>query len=861
MRAPCIQAVGQALGRAPTVAEAKGIEDRVKLQMRLISTRDPAAWGKMTAVEQLQAAAKAAAADMVHDVQKQQQRVALSIAAHDKIDTWLNSQPLNNPGDKLRAMSQLLDWLPGAKNEAPFSVASRSLALTNRNLGRLIDLWTASHPKFFGTIESAEGIHALFRELWGENTGNAAAKAGAQSWFKLTDDLRDHFNAAGGDIGTLHDEWHHPQYHASWLVAKAGMQEWIGDVLPILDRSKYINLDGSRMTDQQVSGVLRAAYDSIITEGRNSMEPGAPRGAGGMIANREAQHRAIFFKDADSFIDYQAKYGGRSLYRVLTGHVSRLSRDIALMESFGPNSEAVYRKFADQALLEEIRANPTKQGRLQAKAYFNDRMFDYIAGRNQVVNQNVADFFQGMRNWMTATKLGSVAITALSDEAGMAATSWANKIPYSEVLLREAALLNPANLADKRVLQANGLGLQTMIGGLNRFAMEELGEGVSSKVANAVMHLSGAEPMWDIRRQALGSTIMSHLGELVQKYPDFASFKAAEGDTILGRKGITEQAFKVWQRAEPEIWRDRPVLTPQAISSIPDAKLADLGNPAALRREATTQLLAHTLEEAGMGAMDTGPRQRVLMTGGAARGTVAGELARSVGLFKGFAASMMMKHWTRAASMPGFTGKVAYLAPLIVFGTAIAAARNQIVNLLSGENPNNMVSDNPYTLGLDPKFWGAAALRGGGLGYYGDFLYSQLNGYDTSLTEALGGPVITTISDIANLTHGAIMQKLRGQNVDEGAKLVRFARNNVPLLNMWYTKAAFDHLIWQNMQEAASPGYLDRMQARAYNDKGTTWYWKPGSNDIEAPDLAQAWQPERGRLNAEAFGRKIGLED
>jgi len=70
--------------------------------------------------------------------------------------------------------------------------------------------------------------------------------------------------------------------------------------------------------------------------------------------------------------------------------------------------------------------------------------------------------------------------------------------------------------------------------------------------------------------------------------------------------------------------------------------------------------------------------------------------------------------------------------------------------------------------------------------------------------------------------------------------LVKLLRSNAPE-NLWYTKAVLDHLIFNQLQEWASPGYLDRMQARAEKTYGQTYWWKPDEGvPSEAPDLSQA---------------------
>jgi hypothetical protein len=92
---------------------------------------------------------------------------------------------------------------------------------------------------------------------------------------------------------------------------------------------------------------------------------------------------------------------------------------------------------------------------------------------------------------------------------------------------------------------------------------------------------------------------------------------------------------------------------------------------------------------------------------------------------------------------------------------------------------------------------------------------------------------------------------------------IRFAKQNIPVLNLWYLQSAMDHILWNQAQEAASPGYLERMQARAEGMKGTTWYWQPGESAPQrAPDVSTAhlFDVERGKREIERTAQNVDLE-
>jgi hypothetical protein len=867
VRPDCEEAVEQALGRSLRAGESAKIEKAINWHMRHLGEKDPAEWQSLSQPERLQRAAVAAAEDMVAEVQKKQQQVRLQIAVHDRIESQLVDAFMQlpadvKPGEHLRAVSGLLAF--DVKGKGMPSAESWGRSVEMNALGRLMPLWN-SVKGVAALFESQKGVSDLVHELYGEHTGNATAKAAADAWRTVTEELRQRANAAGDNIGKL-DDWGKPQNHSQGRVAKVGLEKWTEATMPLLDRDKYLNEDGTRFSDDQMRNFLRHSYDTIITDGLNKREPGesGSRQQAAGIGRRGNAHRQIFFKDADSHLSYTGQFGDRSLWPTLQGHIRSIARDIGMLETLGPNPEQTFHYFNDRTHLDENRMFPESKSKVDAAASFNRALLDYVGGHQEVVNQRVADVGQSFRNFETATKLGRVAITALGDEAGMAATALANRIPYTQVLSREMAYLSPGRAEDRAVAAHTGLGINTVMQGMNRFGYEDLqltdGRGIpaamrqfTGKLASGVMHLSGAEAMWDARRRAMGSVLMSYIGKWTRELDHFADLNQSDHG-VLATKGITENDWQVWKAAQPEDWgMKHGVLTPQSVYDVPDEKIAHLGDPDALRRHAATNLLGHVLEEVGMGVMDTGARERAGMFLGTQAGTAAGELTRSAFLFKSFGFSMMKKHWARAGQMPTATDKANYAARIIVGGMAMGAVANQLRNLVFGKDPENIAS---------PKFWGSALLRGGGFGFYGDFLYDETTGHDTTLIPALAGPVDTELEQFWNLTGAAAIKHARGERTDEGAKLIRWARSEIPFLNMWYTQAAMDHLLWNDMQEAASPGYLDRMQIKANQDKGTSWYWDPHDRlPSRAPDfsLQHIWDTQRGAEETSKIADTLGM--
>lgn len=818
MRQECINAVQQAASRRLTQQEIKNIEDRIYRNMRQLARNDPASWRAMTDAERLRRAGQLAANELTNEAALKKRRVALTIAARQRLDAFIKTY--QGKDGKLEALNRTIAFHADGKSNF-LSVESRGKATRDYALSQIQEAFEAVDPRFFHLFEDEASVRDLVYEMRGQDTGNVRAKKGAKAWAGVTELLRQRFNDAGGDIGYL-ENWGIPQHHSMEKVGRVSQDKWISDVIGKLDRKYYIKDDGQLMSDAELKTFLGEAYNTIATGGLNKLSDTGMR-ISGARSNRGNASRQIHFKDADSYLEYQREYGDRSLWEVMVGHLEGISKDIALVETYGPNPDHVFRSILDEVTAEQATANPERTGRIKRLANSTENLYNFIAGKTQpIANPHIARWSDNIRNWMVASRLGSALLASFSDLGTMYMSAKVANIPMNRLFMNQLEAMNPANRTELARARRAGLAMESLLGSVNRWAMDNMGPSVSRWAATAVMRASGLTAWTDAHKRAYGVTMMGSLGEVVSRASDLRSLDDSDF-RILKSKGITEQDFSVWKLAQQEDWGNgnTTMLTPESIMRIPDAAVMHLGLPERVRFEAMRRLLAAVSEEVDMAVITPGAREQLLTGGGLQRGTWKGELTRSVFLFKSFPISVVLRHWTRAMGMPSAGGRAAYIAAFLASTTMLGALSQQLNDLASGRNPREMTGKDAG------KFWLGALLKGGGLGLYGDFLLSDHTRYGGGALASMLGPVAGLVDDVVKLAQGIPLNAVEGKPEQTGGDLVKLGKGLIPGANLWYAKAALDHMIFNQLQEYFSPGYLRKVEQRSKKQFNQTYWWRP----------------------------------
>lgn len=129
------------------------------------------------------------------------------------------------------------------------------------------------------------------------------------------------------------------------------------------------------------------------------------------------------------------------------------------------------------------------------------------------------------------------------------------------------------------------------------------------------------------------------------------------------------------------------------------------------------------------------------------------------------------------------------------------------------------------------------------MGIYSDFLYGITNTrHGSGWTEVLSGPTVGPLVEMGFVQPAAALKAaMEGKETHLLAQTLQDAKGFVPGLNIWYAKAALDHLILHQIMEWLSPGYLNSIRQRTMRDYGQSWWWEPGElTPDRGPDLGRA---------------------
>lgn len=843
MKPKCITAVRLAAGREVTDAEIQRIDTDMDRIARELARQDPEAWRSLSQGERVMATSNALQAEMTAMADRKVYLANLQVLATGKTEARIADQMKLSAMKVTRSQAQIRDMMNvnnyvhslhddaiSGMSDMLDAAASTDKTGLLRKIG--IKIFDMDNP-----MMTADVVREIFRNADGF-TGNKVAQTAAKAWLSTTESLRQRFNAAGGDIGKL-GYGYLTQIHDAVKISMVTAQEWAAKVLPLLDRQQYLRADGSAMPNNEVTALLESAHETLASNGLNKIEPGQYMGTG-KRANAGSESRVIHFKDGDAWMTYMQEFGEGSLYSAMMGHIGAMTRNIGLVEQYGPNPNQQYRLQAD------LSQRADGKGTVKNRSFGNtpQAFWDILSGKtSSPENETVAKAFQDVRNVQTAAKLGGAVVSSITDVGTIGATLKYNRLPYFDMLANVAKRLKPGS-EEVDFLTSHGIISEHLTTTLNRWTGDNMTHSLTGRVAASVMKLQLMNAWTDGLRGAFSATMMQSFAKKVGA----AWGQLDEWDRyLMSRKGITESDWNVITQAQPTERGDLKYLTRDSIVS----------TGAADANKIATKWMAFVSDEAQFAVVNPDMATRAIVTGGGMpAGTLRGEAARTFAQFKSFPIAMLTRHWNRVFDTPqGLQGapagygaqtakgaavnRLAVLAAMNVTLMMLGATALQIKAMLSGKDPYNM------TLG---KFWVRALGQGGGLGYIGDFLtkdptdqrgnnFEQAGG---TLAGPAGGAAFGLVGDIV-LTNA--WEAAKGKETNIAAEALRWSNSQLPYTNLWYMRGLWEHEFLNQAQEAVNPGYLGRIQSRAQKDWGQSYWWAPEDRLPErAPDMSKAVQ-------------------
>jgi hypothetical protein len=851
MKPECAATIQAAAGdRKLSDKELRGIEERLLQSAKTLRRRDPAAWATMSPAERYTAAAKAARASQV------EQMAQAHAAALDRIAKKTTNDALVyalKPGDQLKGLFTRL--FMDHSNAGGTSLESHVRAESTR-------LATQFDEKTEGALNDPAMTLAIARELTGKDSGNAEAKDVAKKVADALERSRQRMVRAGIAVNRL-ENYNMPQPWDWTRFAASDREEWVKKHLARLDLSEFIRPDGSQMSADEIRHTLEESWLTLHTNGANKRAAGTARGNGGRTGSKYNAPRQLHFKDAESWLASMREYGvSDNLGTILREHFQRRGRDIAVAEHEGNMADRDVRERADKALANDLAAANTAKEKHAITAMHKKTlsMWNVLAHGHSMGSATWAARMGAIRAVMSASRLGTLVTQQPSD--ALMALNYLKTLGFDKPATVDAASKSLFSRNRKAFLRAAGIWSDNLHDTTSRFGDTEIYNNVSRFLNGTVYKISG---MRAADRATTGVIADSVLGSFGRRSHETANVDALPKKmaALVKRFGITQEHWDVLRMAELDRGDsgDRTAVTPDAIYAIPperleaiagarlaargaaatDAAVAD--EVARLKDETVSKLLAvfqDTFHAAGRGFAGSSltEQQRLgLLTHEA--GTPLGEAIRALWMIRQVPMGLMYTHlWQVPRGLEGFSAKAGYVARY-AFGQMLATGiAIQLKHLINGEDPEDMETKGflakmaaggvvgPLLASLVFGSAGEHAAAGIPLGPFGDAIQQAMQ------LEARG------VDEIEGKEPG---KRDRFSAEKYASQWLAFVRSNaVPFANIWYVKSLFNHLIYQQAQEAVSPGYSERVRERMQHEQRGTW-WEPGDTAPQrAPDYGAA---------------------
>lgn len=687
----------------------------------------------------------------------------------------------------------------------------RSIAMAN--IDRLMNKYG---PKMAGLRVNTDLDEVVFA-AYGKSS-SVEAKAHADSILETWRTLSQWANTYGANI-VENPNARLPQTQEAVKVRAYVEDEFVDDHLRHADW-EIMRFQGKAIPVDKREEILRHTYQGIISDGFDRPETAQLQAPG--LATRLNRDRFIFYKDAESYIAMQKKYGAGTLYEQTINMVESLAKDIALLKIFGPAADSM-REFTKRTALKKAAdlnlARPTNKRTLVDKMKRETELFDdeirihswhVVSADGNLPVQT----FGAIRNVAVSALLGSSFIPNLAGDlanaaamrhvVGMPEISVFRSYP-KEFFSRKRTKMEAAQL---------GVVMESMISlaqGRARYFGALDGPTSVRRYTDIAYRLGLANYHTQMIRNAQGKQLLglwaNHAGD---EFDDlaFAPF--------LIERGITKADWDAFRATPLTDIRGAKFLVPRQMFLHGDKVVAQKFSDA-------LQLFIRTQ------VPDTSLRSRRAMGEFVDPNSAAGQSIRTLSSLFAFPVTIWYNQLHRIHNAPGIRNKFVLGARYVTAMTLAGAAIMQMRAITNSQELHDMT---------DADTWGKALIAGGGFGVVGDLLLNSINMSNSA--RPYSNPTMEFLDRIRQLTVGNAWKAAFAEEPpttdDVAADAARLIDAAVP--DLWYAKLLFNRAIKDDFMQTVDPAGWQRRQRYLQEHEEGMW-WAPGE-EPRAPNFATA---------------------
>lgn len=727
------------------------------------------------------------------------------------------------PEDPALGLEARAVGVANAREGARRSAMTEQRAVHEEYLGGMrYDLEEAGVYKLFVSNTMQADVARALRALdeGGAPRGPDEAVAMATIVRKWQEKSRLDQNSEGAWIGKLTDYITRQSHDVTLLRKAAGItvkaddprhfDTWRKFIRPLLDTERT-GLDDD---------ALREAYVGLVSGDHLRSGGHAPTGFMGPrnLAKRVSAERVLHFKDADSWLAYNERFGVGTLSEAVMRSLDMAAQNVGLMRVFGTNPKAVLARAAHEIAL-GMRDTSGKLKDFNARLPAIERMVSHLDGTTRVPENEVfAEVGTYARTFQNFTKLPLMLLSQFSD-----LITFASEMKFTHGAsylggLREAVMGLGVGMKDaerKKLWSQIGVFADGAIADLStKFGAGDQPRGRLAAYQQKFFSMIGAT-MWNERVGRRAGEMTTHRLALERELP----FEQLQPD-LRRSLGLYEITAADWNAIRKNVreYDGREFLVPEGLGG-----------------ETERKMRAFVSDRVSYARLTPDAKTNYYMMWGTdiKRGTGAGEAIRFAMQFKGYPISFVQRVLGReiygrgantlGEALTNKNGEMVALAQMIAWTTAMGYLSMTAKELVKGREPRDVT---------DPavawRTFLAASAQGGGLGIYGDFLFGQAHRGGGGTASTLLGPALGDIAGLIDIFKRTIRgEEGAGEAFRTALKMASGVHPTTSFIVNGYPRIALDYLFLYRLQEDMSPGYLRRMESRMRRDNAQEFLFPP----------------------------------